>query len=66
MKTKEKTFDAVEMMRDIRNDLYEATEGMTFEEFKAFIQTKKSVATPVQRRVTPTRIPTSRRKKEFA
>ena len=66
MKTKEKTFDAVEMMRDIRNDLYEATEGMTFEEFKAFIRAEKPVVTPVQRRVGPTRIRTARRKKEFA
>jgi len=41
MKTKEKTFDTVKMMRDIRSELYEATKGMTFEQFKAFIHTEK-------------------------
>jgi len=39
---KHKEFDAVKMMRDIRNELYEATKGMNFEQFKAFIHIEKS------------------------
>ncbi|MCL2416797.1 MAG: hypothetical protein FWD02_02555 [Bacteroidales bacterium] len=46
MKTKEKAFDAVKMMQDIRSELYEATKDMTFEQFKAFIATKKANTTP--------------------
>jgi len=42
MKTKEKTFDTVKMMRDIRTNLYEATKDMTFEQFQAFIHTKRN------------------------
>lgn len=37
---KEKPFDAVKMMREIRNKIDEETKGMKFEELKAYIQTK--------------------------
>ena len=37
---KEKTFDAVKMMREIRNKISEETQDMKFEEFKDYIQTK--------------------------
>jgi len=42
MKTikKEKTFDAVKMMRDIRDKVSSETQNMTFEELKEYIQTK--------------------------
>ncbi len=42
MKTtkKEKTFDAVKMMREIREKISKETQGMTFEELKAYIQSK--------------------------
>ena len=39
---KEKTFDAVKMMRDIREKISADTENMTFEELKAYI--KKQLA----------------------
>ena len=35
---KEKTFDAVKMMRDIRSKISAETQNMTFEELKAYIQ----------------------------
>ncbi|MCC6286943.1 MAG: hypothetical protein IT249_03590 [Chitinophagaceae bacterium] len=35
---KEKTFDAVKMMREIRDKISAETQGMTFEEFKAYIK----------------------------
>lgn len=40
MKTinKEKEFDAVKMMRDIREKISMETQNMTFEEFKAYIK----------------------------
>ena len=34
---KEKSFDAVKMMRDIRNKITADTQNMNFEAFKAFI-----------------------------
>ena len=37
---KKKNFDAVKMMRDIRNQISSETENMTFAEFKAYIQQK--------------------------
>ena len=37
---KEKTFDAVKMMRDIRDKLSSETQNMTFAELKEYIQTK--------------------------
>ena len=37
---KQKTFDAVKMMRDIRDKISHETEGMTFEELKAYIEKK--------------------------
>ena len=37
---KEKTFDAVKMMRDIRDKVSSETENMTFTELKEYIQTK--------------------------
>jgi hypothetical protein len=42
MKTnkKEKTFDAVKMMREIRDKISLETQNMTFEQFKAYIQAK--------------------------
>jgi len=39
MKTeKEKTFDAVKMMRDIRDKISNETQNMTFEEFKKYLE----------------------------
>ena len=35
---KEKVFDAVKMMRDIRNKISSETQNMTFEELKAYIK----------------------------
>jgi CO dehydrogenase/acetyl-CoA synthase beta subunit len=42
MKTikKEKTFDAVKMMRDIRDKISSETQNMSFEELKAYIKKK--------------------------
>jgi predicted nucleic acid-binding OB-fold protein len=42
MKTnkKEKTFDAVKMMRDIRDKISEETQNMTFEQLTAYIKAK--------------------------
>jgi hypothetical protein len=37
---KEKTFDAVKMMREIRDKISVETENMTFEELKAYIKTQ--------------------------
>ena len=37
---KEKTFDAVKMMRDIRDKISSETQNMTFAELKEYIQTK--------------------------
>jgi hypothetical protein len=37
---KEKTFDAVKMMRDIRDKVSAETQNMTFAELKAYIQAK--------------------------
>jgi hypothetical protein len=39
---KEKQFDAVKMMRDIRNKISSDTQNMTFEELRAYI--KKQLA----------------------
>jgi CO dehydrogenase/acetyl-CoA synthase beta subunit len=35
---KEKTFDAVKMMREIRDKISAETQGMSFEELKAYIR----------------------------
>lgn len=35
---KEKTFDAVKMMRQIRDEISAETQNMTFEELKAYIK----------------------------
>ena len=42
MKTikKEKTFDAVKMMRDIRDKISAETQNMSFEQLKAYIKAK--------------------------
>jgi hypothetical protein len=42
MKTikKEKKFDAVNMMREIRNKISSETQNMSFEELKKYVQTK--------------------------
>ena len=37
---KEKTFDAVKMMRDIRDKVSFETQNMTYTELKEYIQTK--------------------------
>ena len=37
---KQKSFDAVNMMRDIRNQISTETQNMTFEELKACIKKK--------------------------
>ena len=37
---KEKTFDAVKMMRETRDQISAETQNMTFEELKAYISTK--------------------------
>ncbi len=37
---KQKTFDAVKMMRDIRDKISLETQGMSFEELKAYIEKK--------------------------
>lgn len=37
---KEKTFDAVKMMREIRDKISSETQDMTFDEFKAYIKAK--------------------------
>jgi hypothetical protein len=37
---KEKQFDAVKMMRDIREKISSETQNMTFEELKAYINQK--------------------------
>ncbi len=51
MKTtkKEKTFDAVSMMREIRDKISAETQNMTFEELKAYIDKKlsESLAEPI-------------------
>jgi hypothetical protein len=39
-KRKEKTFDAVKMMREIRDRISQETEDMTFEQLKAYIKEK--------------------------
>ncbi len=36
----QKTFDAVKMMREIRDKISQDTHNMTFEELKAYIQTQ--------------------------
>ena len=42
MTKKEKTFDAVKMMRDIRDKISAETQNMTFEELKAYIKKQLS------------------------
>ena len=37
---KEKTFDAVQMMRDIRDKISLETQNMSFEQLKAYIKSK--------------------------
>ncbi|MEJ7683658.1 MAG: hypothetical protein WKG06_38525 [Segetibacter sp.] len=39
---KAKTFDAVKMMREIRDKISDETQNMTFEELKAYINRKLS------------------------
>lgn len=39
---KDKTFDSVRMMREIRNKISAKTQNMTFEELKAYINKKLS------------------------
>lgn len=46
---KEKTFDAVKMMREIRDKISAETQNMSFEELKQYIETriKKSGLKPI-------------------
>jgi len=48
-KQKEKSFDAVKMMRDARNKITAETQNMRFEEFRKYIdnQLKKSGLKPI-------------------
>ena len=48
-KVKEKKFDAVTMMREIREKISNETQNMTFEEFRLYIelQIKKSGIKPI-------------------
>jgi hypothetical protein len=48
-KNKEKTFDAVKMMREIRDKISSETQNMSFEEFKKYIdsQIKASGLKPI-------------------
>jgi hypothetical protein len=39
-KPKEKEFDAVKMMRDIREKIFAETEGITFEQLRDYINEK--------------------------
>ena len=39
-KKKEKTFDAVKIMREIRDKISAETQNMTFEEFKKYIDSR--------------------------
>lgn len=41
---KEKAFDAVNMMREIRNKISEETQNMSFEELKKYIEAKIKVS----------------------
>jgi hypothetical protein len=49
---KEKTFDAVKMMREIRDEISQETQNMTFEQLKAYIDSKlaEEKAKPVGRK----------------
>lgn len=40
MKQKNKEFDAVKMMREIREKIHAETEGMSFEELRRYIDSK--------------------------
>jgi hypothetical protein len=40
-KKNKKTFDAVKMMREIRDKISSETQNMTFDEFKKYIESKK-------------------------
>jgi hypothetical protein len=46
-KMKEKTFDAVKMMREIRDKISSETQNMTFEEFKKYIDSRTSGLKPI-------------------
>ncbi len=46
MAKNEKTFDAVRLMRSIRDDLNEQTRGMTFEEQQAYIHERLGSGSP--------------------
>lgn len=37
---KEKSFDAVKMMREIRDKISDETQNMTFEEFKKYVDSR--------------------------
>jgi len=43
-KMKEKTFDAVKMMREIRDKISSETQNMTFEEFKKYIDARMKIS----------------------
>ncbi len=48
---KEKTFDAVKMMRDIRDKISSETQNMNFDELKAYMKSKiqESKLKPVEK-----------------
>ena len=41
-KQQSKKIDAVKMMREIRDKMDKETKGMSYDEFKAYLQSKKS------------------------
>lgn len=53
METTEKQFDAVKMMREIRDDLSQKFKDMNFEEQKEYI--REHISPPVSREVERTR-----------
>jgi hypothetical protein len=46
-KIKEKKFDAVKMMREIRDQISAETQNMTFEELKSYMERKLKKTVPV-------------------
>ncbi|HLA95073.1 MAG TPA: hypothetical protein VK612_05075 [Pyrinomonadaceae bacterium] len=53
---KEKTFDAVKMMRDIRDKISSETQNMTFVEFKEYIRNNLK-----ENKANPTALPSKKR-----
>ena len=53
---KEKTFDAVKMMRDIRDKISSETQNMTFVEFKEYIRNNLK-----ENKANPTALPSKKK-----